>query len=281
MTVTTKLYGFFILLMFNCKYCNKEYYDKTKLGGHTVWCIGNPNRRITVKDTYYNSPKNCKQCGEIIPFEKRGHDCCNHSCSATFSNHNRDWKPDDEFKRKISNTLKETYKLNSTLNSTLKEEAYNSNPKKCKICNSDLEYKNKKLKTCSPKCLNVSRKLGGTAGGKKSAQVQAESRRSKNEILFSEKCIEYFDKVLTNESIFNGWDADIIIEDLKVAILWNGKWHYEKITEKHSVKQVQNRDKIKVDEIKKYGYIPYIIKDMGKFSEDKVNKEFDKFLKRI
>lgn len=62
-------------------------------------------------------------------------------------------------------------------------------------------------------------------------------------------------------------------------LLWNGKWHYEKITEKHSVKQVQNRDKIKVDEIEKYGYIPYIIKDMGKFSENKVNKEFNKFLK--
>lgn len=38
--------------------------------------------------------------------------------------------------------------------------------------------------------------------------------------------------------MFNGWDADIIIEDLKIAILWNGKWHYEKITEKHSVSQV-------------------------------------------
>ena len=33
-------------------------------------------------------------------------------------------------------------------------------------------------------------------------------------------------------SIFNGWDADIILTDLKIAILWNGKWHYEKLTKK-------------------------------------------------
>ena len=34
--------------------------------------------------------------------------------------------------------------------------------------------------------------------------------------------------------------------------------------EKHSFKMVQNRDKIKIHEIEKFGYIPYVIKDMGK-----------------
>lgn len=49
--------------------------------------------------------------------------------------------------------------------------------------------------------------------------------------------------------MFNGWDADIIIPNIKVAVLWNGKWHYEQIKKGHSVKQVQNRDKIKLKEI--------------------------------
>ena len=35
-----------------------------------------------------------------------------------------------------------------------------------------------------------------------------------------------------NEAIFNGWDADVIIEDIKLAVLWNGKWHYEKDNKK-------------------------------------------------
>lgn len=87
-----------------------------------------------------------------------------------------------------------------------------------------------------------------------------------------------FKDVTTNDPIFNGWDADIIIKDIKVAILWNGVWHYKKVTKDHSVSQVQNRDKIKINEIKKYGYTPYIIRDDGKFNEEKVNMEWNLFL---
>ena len=82
-----------------------------------------------------------------------------------------------------------------------------------------------------------------------------------------------------NEPIFNGWDADIIIEDLKVAVLWNGKWHYEKVTRSHSLEQVQNRDKIKLKEIESAGYTPYVIKDMGKADPIFVRMEFEKLLR--
>ena len=89
-------------------------------------------------------------------------------------------------------------------------------------------------------------------------------------------CKEKYNEVLSNETIFNGWDADIIITNYKIAVLWNGKWHYEKITKKNSVKQVKNRDKIKIREIKSCGYIPYIIKDMGRENRDFVRQEFKK-----
>lgn len=92
-------------------------------------------------------------------------------------------------------------------------------------------------------------------------------------------CKEIFNDVTTNEPIFNGWDSDVIIHDLKVAVLWNGKWHYEKITKEHSVKQVQNRDYIKIKEIENKGYLPYIIKDMGKYNKKFVEKQFASFLK--
>ena len=66
----------------------------------------------------------------------------------------------------------------------------------------------------------------------------------------------------------------------KIAVLWNGKWHYESIGG-HSVKQVQNRDKIKIKEIEKIGWIAYIIKDMGKYNPLFVQEEFDRFLQYI
>ena len=31
-----------------------------------------------------------------------------------------------------------------------------------------------------------------------------------------------------------------------------------------------------MNEIKKYGYIPYIIKDMGRYNEEKITYEFEK-----
>ena len=67
----------------------------------------------------------------------------------------------------------------------------------------------------------------------------------------------------------------------EIAVLWNGKWHYEKIKKEHSINQIQNRDKIKIEEIKKCGYIPYIIKDLGKYNLEKVNTEFKNFLDYI
>ena len=117
-------------------------------------------------------------------------------------------------------------------------------------------------------------------GGRKSAAIQSENKRSRNEIYFCELCEKYFDNVEHNKPKFNGWDADIIIDDIKTAILWNGKWHYEKIAKKHSIEQIQNRDKIKIEEIKKSGYKPYIIKDMGKYNPKFVEEEFEKLIRR-
>lgn len=118
-------------------------------------------------------------------------------------------------------------------------------------------------------------------GGCKGIQHQGDLRRSKNEIEFCKLCEEYFNNVKHNECIFNGWDADIIIEDIKFAVLWNGPWHYKQITKSHSVKQTQNRDKIKIKEIKESGWTPYIIKDMGKANKDFVKEKFDEFLKYL
>lgn len=85
-------------------------------------------------------------------------------------------------------------------------------------------------------------------------------KRSKDEIDLYNLCKEHFNHVDNNIPLFNGWDADSIIHDIKLAILWNGPWHYKDMPGlKHSLKQVQNRDKIK--EIQKAGWEYMIFED--------------------
>jgi IS30 family transposase len=150
----------------------------------------------------------------------------------------------------------------------------------CENCGNEFSLTGirKEQKFCNKECYNKSDNLknSGRKFGLKSSQSQKETRRSRNEIYFFELCKEKYNEVLNNEAIFNGWDADVIITKYKVAVLWNGKWHYEKLTKKHSVEQVKNRDRIKVKEIESCGYHPYIIKDMGRENKNFVEEEFKK-----
>jgi hypothetical protein len=116
----------------------------------------------------------------------------------------------------------------------------------------------------------------GSKGGKISATSQG--RRSQNEIYFAEKCEDYFGKehVSTNEPCFDGFDSDIIIHKDKLAIAWNGQWHYKQISKTQSLEQVQARDRVKTSIItNKYGYRFYVIKDTGKYDRDFVDQEFE------
>ena len=207
---------------------------------------------------------NCEVCNTLVEYKstKVKKVYCSEYCS-----HKR--KHSEKTKQKISKSL--------TLNNNVTINCINCNEEKI------LPYKKRNQKTCSKKCAMIIRhkndkSLGNRAG---LASVKSQNRRSKNEVCFYELCCEYFNNVKHNEPIFNGWDADIIILYHKIAVLWNGKWHYEKITKAHSLKQVENRDNIKIKEIIKFGYTPYIIKDMGRFSIEKVNDEFNIFLNYI
>jgi hypothetical protein len=156
-------------------------------------------------------------------------------------------------------------------------------PITCQICQIEFQPRSSKIRLCSKECANNLLRTdeykqraikNGSKGGKVSATRQ--SRRSKNEVYFSELCAKEFD-ITTNEPYFDGWDADIIIHSEKVAILWNGQWHYNQISKTQSLKQVQSRDKIKLSVIEKFGYTPYIIKDMGKYNTKFVEQEFEIF----
>lgn len=112
--------------------------------------------------------------------------------------------------------------------------------------------------------------------GKKSAQVQA--KRSKNEILFAELLSEKY-SIKTNFKLIDNWDCDIYIKELNLAILWDGQWHRIQISKKQSLKQVQNRDRIKRKLFIEKGINIITINDYGKYNEDfvktKLNELFE------
>ena len=197
--------------------------------------------------------QSCKTCGKEVKYRgryEREKIFCSQKCSKS-----RPQK--EETKIKISKSLKRR------------------SDKICPNCNKSYNSKSHSCsRSCSAKLTAI--KLGKShfiKMGQKSSSFR--QNRSKNEIYFSNLVSKDFE-ILTNESIFNGWDADIIIPKLKLAILWNGVWRYKKITKKHSLLQVQNRDRIKIVEIEKSGYIPYIVKDMGRYDPKFVELEYYK-----
>ena len=202
---------------------------------------------------------------------------CSRSCAVSYNNKNR--VITDKQREKTSKSLKEYNKQNSR-----KKKLY-----VCGICGKEYYYcKGENTKRfCSKDCMNEYNKNRAkymsdeskkriSDNAKRVIEKQGDIRRSKNEIGFCKLCEEYFDNVEHNVPLFNGWDADIIIHDYKIAILWNGNWHYKQISKTTPLKMVQNRDNIKIKEIENYGYIPYIIKDTGKYDEQKILKEFEK-----
>lgn len=222
--------------------------------------------------------KICQVCGCEFETNNSYRKCCSSKCS-----HSRIRTP--EIKNKISETLKNTYLSNPEKYRRLR---------KCMVCGKEY-YFDRKINTkrmCSKECSNYYRTHKTeflsketlqkfSEAGRKSAAKQFEEKRSLNEKYFYELCKNYFKNVKHNEPIFNGWDADILIYDYNIAVLWNGKWHYEQLSKTQSLAAVQNRDKIKLDEIQKLNWIPYIIKDMGKFNKEFVENQFKIFKEYI
>lgn len=154
----------------------------------------------------------------------------------------------------------------------------------CRICNTSF-YRKQKVQHCSKKCYDSYRKseeylnqckINGKKGGKMASKV----KRSKNEIIFSNMCIKYFGKnnVLTNPRMFNGFDADVVIQTRKIAIEWNGLWHYKKVRKDHKFEQTKARDKLKSKYIRSKGYHLIKIKDIRSFRKNTAKVAFEKIL---
>lgn len=132
----------------------------------------------------------------------------------------------------------------------------------CHVCNVIFTVMQGKLrKSCSAECTLILTNIGARKGGKAAAKKNV--RRSKDEIKLFELCESEFKNITSNDtSIANGWDADILLHDYKIAILWNGPWHYKEMgMKKHSLLQVQTRDKIKIKEFESVGWKVLVFED--------------------
>jgi hypothetical protein len=223
--------------------------------------------------TYSLAPTMCGQCGMVLEYERRRNKFCSSSCSAKHNNTGREIST--SHRRKVSESLRRSTEIRVSTES-----------RKCNGCGKSFVVKvSSKKRYCESKCYSTSPEgraassIGGKVGGQISASKQ--QRRSKNEMLFAEKCKEHFSDILENTVMFGGWDADVIIPSKRIAVLWNGNWHREKLRNGHSVAQVQTRDTIKKGKIQEFGYVAYVIEDYGKYNPTFVESEFQKFLKFV
>lgn len=190
--------------------------------------------------------KRCPKCNE--PHTKSGI-FCSRSCA-----NSRKWSNADKLKKSISakksNKVKEANKNKGMLDRITK---------KCMICKCDVNViitdKRNNLTCGSYDCKKEQTRLAGISSANK------RKLRSKLEIQLYDLCSKHF-KVSHNEPIANGWDADILLHDYKIAVLWNGPWHYKEMGfSNHSLVQVVNRDCIKIHEFEKMGWDVLIYED--------------------
>ena len=217
--------------------------------------------------THSECQRSCLRCGKtfISSTHKKHKKCCSVECARKYSQSKVDTS-------KISISIKAMYKSGLLTPPNPKKDPHKLH---CKCCGNTFYHKLKSKLACSRKCATILQKIGSSIGGKISASSQ--NRRSKNEKYFYELCLMKYSDTIHNVPMFNGWDADVIIPSLKVAVLWNGVWHRKKITHSHSLLQVKNRDIIKLREIERIGYTAYTIEDDGAYNPKFVQKEFDKF----
>lgn len=224
------------------------------------FCIDPCNKSVTTRkfqkqqriDTYNLNPNKCTGCSTSLIYESRKNKYCSHSCSTHYTNKNR--KRTNKSKLKASSAAKKFHANNPNIFKKICHITF------CKVCTKLIKGTRK---SCSANCKYQLAVNSGLA----SAATQV--RRSKDEIKLFELCNNYFKTIRHNEPLVNGWDADIIIDDYKIAVLWNGPWHYKQMPHKnHSLLQVQTRDKIKHEQSTNSGWKVLVFEDRYYTIED-------------
>lgn len=217
----------------------------------------------TERHEYISNPKKCSKCNTEIPYPRRHWNHCSRACS-----NSRQWNEDDKIKKSVA--AKRFFKENKKEKN--KKIIQKKTKKKVEVscigCNTTLHvslkaYQKRQIKlfSCNENsCKSTYMKEVSRESGKRSANKR--NKRSKKEIELYNLLKLKFSNIGSNEPIANGWDADILLHDHKIAILWNGPWHYREMGfANHSLKQVVNRDCIKIQEFESIGWDVLIYED--------------------
>ena len=280
-----------------CGYCNKVFKRELRYFKYESKRCGENYTPLCSRECVFNHKRTkmeitCDCCSKsflkfLNQIKKSSHNFCSTNCSAIFNNQQRKLSVNiKEINCKYCDSIfavnkESSKKVCSSCKSKRKEELAKAHVvfSNCLLCGIELQSKYYTKKKYCDSCRHIFRQELGKRIGKLSAAIQV--RRSKNEINFAELCQQAYKNVTTNEPFFDSkygkWDADVIIHEHKIAILWNGVWHYKQVRRGHYLKQVQSRDKIKLDVIKNNGYISYIIRDDGKFNKKFVDEQFELF----
>lgn len=283
MTDTSK----YLSPLVSCLTCRKEYSakgifthfisshteegkERHKMNGKNFAQLGaniNKQKAIERKLNYSKNPNICI-CGSPKSYKSRNSKYCSQSCAATNTNKTRTesgWSLSAESRIKIGyGVTKTVISNNETILKDYKNVEINRETKSLytpiHLCNNCNHYFYRPLtsgkQNCSAECTHDirSRKARNNPG--------LGTKRSKQEIELYSLCCDEFSNVDSNIKLVDGWDADIVLQDEKVAILWNGPWHYKEMNiGNHSLKQVQNRDLIKTKLFLENGWSVEVFED--------------------
>lgn len=286
----------------NCSVCNvafdralNQYTYQKKISGDNYKPLCG-SKDCKKKNGSFKTTVNCANCSkQVIKLraELNSNNFCSRSCSVTFNNKIRirikkfktincrrcslQFTKNDFSKSRLCQSCK----LSTTSNRKSSKKSYGAlsiKNENCVNCGIKHDLSKKSRKYCKP-CYTLLKPIIFHNMGVKAASKRV--KRSKNEIYFHELCLQQYSNITNNELFFKSkygnWDADLILHDHKIAVLWNGIWHYKKVRSGHSPQQTQARDKIKIDVINANNYTPYVIKDMGKHNKKFVEQQFEIF----
>lgn len=223
----------------------------------------------------------CEHCGKVFykDYRKNRMDIpkfCSRSCtnSRTFTEETKKQisiSVNSHFPEKLQLGEKEFWRLQKR-----KRNYQNKNKRVCLDCGKEYFLFGKR------KYPDLCKDCAFKKGGEASASKENSHNVSKSELYFRKLCQEKGYNIVCNKPMFNGFDADIIFLDYKIALHWNGPWHYEGMIngiKGYSWKQIHERDRRRYKNVEDSGYKNYIIRYTERFNKEKVQREFEKFEK--
>jgi hypothetical protein len=283
------------MIDYRCCSCNTIHTIKKKSfvnrilssASHTT-CCSNKCRGIILNK---RKEVNCKNCNKPViklqrEINRTNNSFCNRQCAAIYNTRIRIESGEfhsQETKNKIRQSLIDYSKdrIQHAVDMGLHNGEYVLYDCDCCIC--DIKFKARQgTSTCSDMCYKERLKQIGRMGGTITASLPYHIRnRSKNERMFFDLIKSKFPDAIANPRMFNGFDADVVIPSLKLAIHWNGLWHYKQVYQddrgKHQFENIKQRDIKRLKEIESCGYVNYSIKDMGKYNPKFVEEQFKIF----